>query len=739
MIVATKACVGACLLALVAGWPSPTRAAARSETPLCDWMGAIATAAQAQARGDLAAAEGAARAALAARPRGAAGARAQAALGLALLAREAPRDAADALEVALGSPNPARAHLAFARGEALLAAGDAPRAARLFAEAAGSAGDLALARRARLREAQALLSAHLAADAAPALEALLRAGLDGDAAAEARLALARALRALGDAERAASTLRALWLELPDRPEGAAAGEALAAWRAAGGPVPPETGAEHALRAERLLAAGRPDSALLALAAAERADEPAADAERAAGLRAAALLALGRHAEAERAALALAGAADPGVQRGARLVLARAAARAGRVEEAARFYADVSASAAPVPGLVEWRQRDLGDESAYLAAWLFYDAGAFERAVTALEAFARANPRSRRAEDALWFAAWSRVRMGRAAAAERALARLSRGPLADAALYWRARLARAPARQQALYRASLAASPGGWYALLARGRLEALGAPARRPLAPAPRPLPEVQGAYTAGRLAIAVELLGLGLREEALGELRDLARDGRVRPAAALVAQLAAFADDPELPFRMARDHLLPSRRVLRWAYPEPHGEALLRSARGVAIDPALVLAVMRRESSFRPAVRSGAGAEGLLQVLPRTAERVAAVLGLPAGAGARLADPETNVALGAHYLALLLSRFEHPALAVAAYNAGPRAAAEWATARRGMAIDAWVESIPYRETRQYVKIVLAEWDVYRALAGEPPPPLEPLRPTPAPGPGVAF
>ena len=237
-----------------------------------------------------------------------------------------------------------------------------------------------------------------------------------------------------------------------------------------------------------------------------------------------------------------------MQRGALLVLARAAARAGRVEEASRFYPDVAASAAPVPGLAEWRQRDVGDESAFLAAWLFYDAGAFERAVTSLEAFARANPRSRRAEDALWFAAWSHYRMGRAGDADRAFATLSRGPLADAALYWRARLARAPARQRALYRASLAVSPDGWYALLSRVRLAALGEPAPRPRAPAPKPLPEVQGAFTAGRLSVAVELLGLGLRQEALDELRDLARGPRVRPAAALVAQLAAFAGDAELP-----------------------------------------------------------------------------------------------------------------------------------------------------------------------------------------------
>ncbi|HEY6002291.1 MAG TPA: lytic transglycosylase domain-containing protein, partial [Anaeromyxobacter sp.] len=436
---------------------------------------------------------------------------------------------------------------------------------------------------------------------------------------------------------------------------------------------------------------------------------------------------------------LAGASDPGVQRGARLVLARAAARAGRVEEAIRYYADVASSRAPVPGFPEWRQRDLGDEAAFLAAWLPYDAGDLAKAIPSLEAFARANPRSRRAEDALWFAAWSRYRLRRAPDAERALAALSRGPLADAALYWRARLSRSRERQKALYRSALAMGEGGWYALLSRARLAELGEPAPRPRAPRARPFSEVQTPLVAARLSVAVELLGLGLRDEALAELRDLARGGRVRPAAALVAQLAAFAEDADLPFRMARDHLLPSRRVLRWAHPEPHRLALRRSTRGFGVDPGLLLAVMRRESSFREAARSGAGAEGLLQLRPATAERLGALLGVPGGLDARLADPVANITLGTHYLALLVARFGEPAVAVAAYNAGPRPAAEWAAARKGMPLDEWVECIPYRETRQYVKIVMSEWDTYRALAGERPPPLAPGRPIPVPGPGVGF
>lgn len=709
-----------------------------AQEPLCDWLLSIGRAAQAQSERNFAAAEKEARRALRARPRGAAAARASASLGIALLALEDPARAAEALEVALGSAIPARLHLAFARAEALLAARDAPHAARLFAEA-GRGGDLAISRAASLREAQALLAAGLATEAVPQLEALLRAAPDAAAAAPARLALAQALRAVGQADLAVACLRALWLELPDRPEARAAGDALAAWRGAGGPVPPESAADHVVRAERLLAAGRPEESLLDLDAVGRADEPEADPERAAVLRALTLLALGRHAEAERQALAVVGANDEGVQRGARLVLARAAARAGRVEEASRFFADVGAGRVPIPGLPEWRQRDVGDESLFLSAWLFYDAGDYGHAIEVLEAFARRNARSRRAEDALWFAAWSRYRLGRTAGADHAFARLAHGPLADAALYWRARLARGRAAQRALYRAAAARGGDGWYALLARIRLGALGAPAQRPRLAAARPLPDVQHPWAAGRLSVAVELLGLGLRAEALAELRDLARSPRVREAAPLVAQLAEFAGDFETPFRLARNYLATTRRTLRWLYPEPLPDVLEPAARRFGVDPALVLAVMRRESSFRPDARSAAGAEGLLQLKPATAEWLATLLGVPGGVGARLRDPETAITLGAHYLGLLVARFGEPALAVAAYNAGPAPVAEWAAARSGMALDAWVESIPYRETRQYVKIVLAEWDAYRALAGGAAPPIDPDRRVAAAPPGVSF
>jgi soluble lytic murein transglycosylase len=750
---------GLALWVILLLWAPPARAAGGSESPLTDWLAGLGDAAQALADGRTAASVAAARRALAARPHGTAGTRASAALGLALAAHGQPADAALALEVALaGPPVPARAHLAFARGQALLEAGRPAEAAGELARAA-LAERLALASRARLLEAAALREAGLVPEAVRALEPLAPALAPGEqpgpTTRAALLQLAHARRAAGDSGAAVEAYRVLWLAAPASPEGRDAGAALAAWREAGGPVASPLPEEHLARALRLCEEGWPDEALEEL---ERAGpEPGgpgggADAD---ALRAVALLAAGRHSEAEAVAAELlaagpAGASapsgpegtgtletpGPGALRSAAWVLARTAARAGRLEDAVGHLRAVAAARAPVAGLPESRQRELGDEAAYLAAWLPYDAGQFARAAEALHAFARANPRSRRAEDALWFSAWALHRLGREAEAVRAFGRLVPGPLADGALYWQARLG-PRGRRPGLYRSAAALGGNGWYGLLARARLRELGLPAPGPGPVPSRPIPDEPAPPAAARLAVAAELYGLGLEGAAREELDALARGAAARAAAPHLAQLAVFAGDAELPFRMARDHLLPTRRALRWSHPVAHPEHLLPSARGFGVDPALLLAVMRRESGFREAARSAAGAEGLLQLRPATAARAATVLGVPGPSS--LALPASNVPVGAHYLGLLLSRFGSPAVAVAAYNAGPRAAAGWALTGAGLPLDAWVETIGYRETRQYVRIVLAEWDVYRRLAGEPPAPIDPGEAVKAPGDGVAF
>jgi soluble lytic murein transglycosylase len=207
---------------------------------------------------------------------------------------------------------------------------------------------------------------------------------------------------------------------------------------------------------------------------------------------------------------------------------------------------------------------------------------------------------------------------------------------------------------------------------------------------------------------------------------------------AAPVAELAAFAGDADLPFRVARDLLGASPRTRRWLYPAPLPDRLPALALEAAVDADLVRAVVRRESSFRPDARSAAGAVGLMQLIAPTADRLALVAGLRRPPSPRLAEPDLNAGLGAHYLALLVDRFGDEAVAVAAYNAGPRAAAGWARDRTGQPLDEWVEAIPYKETRAYVKAVLAAREAYRRLGGLAPA-LDPARPVPAPGDGAGF
>ena len=145
-----------------------------------------------------------------------------------------------------------------------------------------------------------------------------------------------------------------------------------------------------------------------------------------------------------------------------------------------------------------------------------------------------------------------------------------------------------------------------------------------------------------------------------------------------------------------------------------------------------MVLAIARRESEFDPVVVSGAGARGLMQVMPATAKLVAQELGILSGHKTpRLtADWQYNAKLGANYLAKLAADFDGNVVMMAAgYNAGPNRPISWmeryGNPLRGEVdmID-WIETIPFSETRNYVMRVTESLPVYRARLGKPPLPI---------------
>jgi soluble lytic murein transglycosylase len=164
------------------------------------------------------------------------------------------------------------------------------------------------------------------------------------------------------------------------------------------------------------------------------------------------------------------------------------------------------------------------------------------------------------------------------------------------------------------------------------------------------------------------------------------------------------------------------SRRYFHLAYPAAFSQLVNRAAGEFGLPPLLLLALMRQESAFNDRARSVASANGLLQIIPRTGAKIAARLGVDDYNFGVLQDPSVNVRFGAWYLAQLFTKFGgNPALAIGGYNAGPAAMAAWVDLRNDSSTDEFVEDIPYRETRHYVKRVLGNYAVYQALYGDAP------------------
>lgn len=161
---------------------------------------------------------------------------------------------------------------------------------------------------------------------------------------------------------------------------------------------------------------------------------------------------------------------------------------------------------------------------------------------------------------------------------------------------------------------------------------------------------------------------------------------------------------------------LLFSPRLWQVGYPWPYREQIEARAAEFDVDPHLVAAVIRVESSFDPQARSGRGAVGLMQLMPETARWAAASLGLEYDAD-RLADPEYSLHLGTWYLATLHREFDgRLPLVLAAYNGGHGKVLQWMEEEMWDGSWAKLYQIPFPETRQYVQRVTRDYYVYQFL-----------------------
>jgi len=154
-------------------------------------------------------------------------------------------------------------------------------------------------------------------------------------------------------------------------------------------------------------------------------------------------------------------------------------------------------------------------------------------------------------------------------------------------------------------------------------------------------------------------------------------------------------------------------QRMYALRFPLHHDATIRREAAKNGLDPAWVAAEIRAESVFNPNARSGANAMGLMQVVPATGLAVARRIGVPWNGASTLYDPDANIAIGTAYLRQLYDRYGPPYAVLAGYNAGPAPLARWQSQRPGMDPDFWIETISYKETREYVARVLAFSVIY--------------------------
>ena len=154
-------------------------------------------------------------------------------------------------------------------------------------------------------------------------------------------------------------------------------------------------------------------------------------------------------------------------------------------------------------------------------------------------------------------------------------------------------------------------------------------------------------------------------------------------------------------------------QRLYRLRFPLHHDGDIREAARRNDLDPAWIAAEIRAESIFNPNARSPANARGLMQLLPGTAAGVAQRTGLPYAGAESLYDSSTNIALGSAYLREMEDKYGQTYQAIAAYNAGPTPTARWLSQRPSHDPDLWIETISYKETRDYVARVLAFSAIY--------------------------
>jgi soluble lytic murein transglycosylase len=610
------------------------------------------------------------------------------------------------------------------QAESQLRLGDVVAARALATQAADRTPESGLTPSALMRAASVRREAGDAAGAVTTLQRVVTRLADTPDAARARYALGEALVASGDQKEAARVFQALWLQAPAAFGDATEGQ-LKALADAGVAPPPPSAAERAARADRLLASGLIERARLE-AEALVAEKPAADAlERALRVLMNASRRLGRDDAALAAATDGLAAAAP--ERRASWLLELGRLRQRRDREGALTTLDRLVRDYP-------KSSDAPD-ALLLKAELLEAAARPAEAEKTYVKLAADYPDEDEAASALWRLGWIAWFRGNPVEATARWTRLqvARGgqSLREAATYWVGRAwERRGDRDQATrqFAQLVKDSPRTYYGLLAAKRAPAAVPPTGT--APFMFPADPREGLQGDPRFDRSVALREVGLGEFADEELDELTRRSVGEPRRLYALSAAYVADERyHMALRIlrrsfqgaARSGGASPREFWEMFYPLGWRDALTTSAGRASLDPFLVAAVVRGESSCYPRARSRVGARGLMQLMPDTGREVARARQIPFPDADVLDQPGPNLEIGTIFFGGLFREFGDARLATAAYNAGPTRVREWWANRKTDDLEIWVEQIPYNETRAFVKRVMLSWQEYQRVYREKP------------------
>lgn len=391
---------------------------------------------------------------------------------------------------------------------------------------------------------------------------------------------------------------------------------------------------------------------------------------------------------------------------ARLMLARLEERQGASDKALARLLSLASERGP-----------LADDALLEAALINKHNGHFSDAAQILQRLIKEFPTSDLKPRAGWELAWGQYLSGNLSAAEDSLQRLFKDNLyRERSLYWYARTKEKQNKSsdaERSYKQLLNDFPYGFYA--AWYRLHTNKPTGWMPLSNGIQEPP-----FPSGSQRIQ-ELASLGMLEDARTELAAFKQknaDKTAIPGLSRLQQLSGDLHGSIMTFHQNRPATIDRSNLAFWAlgYPRPYAELFSRHSVTNGLSEALVLSLAKAESSFRADVKSPAGAIGLMQMMPATARMTAGSKGKKFNP-LWLTEPELNIRLGTKHLRELLNQHHQDQVySLAAYNAGAGAVNRWRKNFGDLPRDEFVENIPYQETRDYVKKIVASMGIYRAL-----------------------